>query len=156
MHTQTPRDTFKNNVTIFATMEECCNDIRHEWKNNNKMIYLHIYIVTRNIYSITCNSLPELRLTARIYGGRLLQRNNLAPELWREYLVLCKQPEAYNKLDANKLLDPSGHYITHVIRVNKSVLFRLSTRRVTLLFRKEVFRRTSTISTKYYKSNWGK
>jgi hypothetical protein len=34
-------------------------------------------------------------LTARIYGDKLLQRNNMAPELWREYLVLCKQPEAY-------------------------------------------------------------
>ncbi len=56
----------------------------------------------------------------------------------------------------NNLLDPSGHYIIRVIRVNKLVLFRLSTRHVILLFWKEVLGETSTISTKYYKSNWGK
>ncbi len=70
--------------------------------------------------------------------------------------VLCKQLDGYNELDVNNLLDPSRHYITHVIRVNKSVLFRLSTRPLTLLFWKEVFGRTSTTSTKYYKSNLGK
>ena len=53
MHTQTPRNTFKNNVTIFATREECRNDIRRELIDNNNMIYLHIYIVTRNVYSTT-------------------------------------------------------------------------------------------------------
>jgi hypothetical protein len=70
--------------------------------------------------------------------------------------VLCKQLNGYNKLDVNNLLDPSRHYLTHVIRVNKLVLFRLSTRPLNLLFRKQVFGRTSTISTKYYKSNLGK
>jgi hypothetical protein len=32
---------------------------------------------------------------------------------------LCKQLDGYNELDVNNLLDPSRHYITHVIRVNK-------------------------------------
>jgi hypothetical protein len=70
--------------------------------------------------------------------------------------VLCKQLDGYIKLDVNNLLDPSRHYITHVIPVNKSVLFIFSTRPLTLLFRKQVLERTSTISTKYYKSNLGK
>ena len=65
-------------------------------------------------------------------------KDNLPPELWREYLVLCKQPEGYNKRGVNNLLDPPGHYITRVIRVNKLVLFILSTRPLTLLFWKEV------------------
>ena len=52
--------------------------------------------------------------------------------------MLCKQPEGYNKRGVNNLLDPPGHYITRVIRVNKLVLFILSTRPLTLLFWKEV------------------
>jgi hypothetical protein len=31
----------------------CCNDIRRELIDNTNMIYLHIYIVTRNIDSTT-------------------------------------------------------------------------------------------------------
>ncbi len=52
--------------------------------------------------------------------------------------MLCKQPEGYNKRGVNNLLDPPGHYITRVSRVNKLVLFILSTRPLTLLFWKEV------------------
>ena len=52
--------------------------------------------------------------------------------------MLCKQPEGYNKRGVNNLLDPPGHFITRVIRVNKVVLFILSTRPLTLLFWKEV------------------
>ena len=84
------------------------------------------------------NLLPEPRLTARVYGDKLLRRNNLAPELWREYLLLCKLPRGYKRRCVNKPMDPFGDYITIVIRVNKSVLFRLSTRPLTLLFWKEV------------------
>ncbi len=53
MHTQTPRNTFKKNVTIFATREECRNDIGRELIDNNNMIYLPLHIVTRNAYSTT-------------------------------------------------------------------------------------------------------
>ena len=84
------------------------------------------------------NSLPESRLIARVYGDKLLRRNNLAPELWREELLLCKLPRGYKRRCVNKPMDPFGDYITIVIRVNKSVLFILSTRLVTLLFWKEV------------------
>jgi hypothetical protein len=65
-------------------VQKCGNDIGHELIDDNNMIYLPLYIVTRNMYSTTRNSFPEQRSTARIYGGKLLQRNNLAPELWRE------------------------------------------------------------------------
>jgi hypothetical protein len=53
IHTQTPMITFKNNGTIFATKEECRNDIGRELIGNNNMIYLHTCIVARNIYSTT-------------------------------------------------------------------------------------------------------
>jgi hypothetical protein len=53
MRTQNPRITFRNNGTIFATREECHNDIGHELIDNNNMIYLPLYIVTRNVYYTT-------------------------------------------------------------------------------------------------------
>jgi hypothetical protein len=53
MLTQIPKNTFKNNVTIFATRKECRNDFGHELIDDNNMIYLPLYIVTCNMYSTT-------------------------------------------------------------------------------------------------------
>jgi hypothetical protein len=53
-------------------------------------------------------------------------------------------------------MDPSRHYITNVIRDNKAVLFRLSTRTLTLLFWKEVLGETLPNLQSTKKSNQGK
>jgi hypothetical protein len=52
----------------------CGNDIGHELIDNNNMIYLPLYIVTRNVYSTT----RELTSWAEINR----------PNLWRQVITM--------------------------------------------------------------------